>query len=185
MVGQPQDGDEPEAAVLFIACLIGLATGAGVVLFNETIILIRKFAFLQVPVDDISWATWARQLNFKANIIVTFLPPTVGGITVGLYRYLVGKSSRWISYRKSIQKQPLPHSSSKILVKLFLLHRGSKRRQICSVQISTHKFLPHMFTTFCTCVSCKLSSGRYLYSIGRKRWNADAREQMLSWYTEH
>ena len=31
------DGDEPEAAVLVIACGIGLLTGSGVVLFNVAI----------------------------------------------------------------------------------------------------------------------------------------------------
>lgn len=31
------DGDEPEAAVLLIACGIGLLTGSGVVLFNVAV----------------------------------------------------------------------------------------------------------------------------------------------------
>lgn len=37
--------DEPEAAVLLIACAIGLVTGGGVVLFNGVIHSIRHLAF--------------------------------------------------------------------------------------------------------------------------------------------
>ena len=37
--------DEPEAAVLLVACAIGLVTGGGVVLFNNAIHSIRHLAF--------------------------------------------------------------------------------------------------------------------------------------------
>lgn len=38
-------GDEPEAAVLLVACTIGLLTGGGVVLFNDTIHSIRHYVW--------------------------------------------------------------------------------------------------------------------------------------------
>ena len=37
--------DEPEAAVLLVACAIGLATGGGVVVFNNVIHTIRHYAW--------------------------------------------------------------------------------------------------------------------------------------------
>lgn len=83
-------GDEPEAAVLLVACGIGIFTGAGVVLFNEAIFSIRQLAFLQAPVQSIAWGIWARQLSLQSSLLVTLLPPTVGGLTVGLFRYLAG-----------------------------------------------------------------------------------------------
>ena len=43
--GDGQEGDEPEVAVLLVACAIGLATGAGVVLFNDIIHAIRHLAW--------------------------------------------------------------------------------------------------------------------------------------------
>ena len=45
--------DEPEAAVLLVACAIGLVTGGGVVLFNNAIHSIRHLAF-QVSTVQIS-----------------------------------------------------------------------------------------------------------------------------------
>ena len=91
--GEPDDGDEPEATVLLVACGIGLATGAGVVLFNDAILWIRHLAFLQAPVQSVAWGVWARQLSFQSSLLVTALPPTVGGLTVGLLRYLSGKGT--------------------------------------------------------------------------------------------
>lgn len=83
--------DEPEVAVLFVACGIGLVTGAGVVLFNYAIETIRQAAFLQAPVESVAWGIWARQLSLKSSLLVTLLPPTVGGLSVGLLRYLSGE----------------------------------------------------------------------------------------------
>ena len=40
-----RESDEPEVAVLLVACAIGLATGAGVVLFNDIIHAIRHLAW--------------------------------------------------------------------------------------------------------------------------------------------
>ena len=88
--GDRVQGDEPEAAVLLVACGIGIFTGAGVVLFNEAIFSIRQLAFLQAPVQSIAWGIWARQLSLQSSLLVTLLPPTVGGLTVGLFRYLAG-----------------------------------------------------------------------------------------------
>ena len=65
--------------------------------FNETILSIRQWAFLQAPVQSIAWGVWARQLSLKSSLLVTLLPPTVGGLTVGLFRYLAG-----VSYAQSM-----------------------------------------------------------------------------------
>ncbi len=43
--GGAKQHDEPEVAVLLVACAIGLATGAGVVLFNDVIHAIRHIAW--------------------------------------------------------------------------------------------------------------------------------------------
>ena len=60
-------------------------------LFNDAILWIRHLAFLQAPVQSVAWGVWARQLSLQSSLLVTALPPTVGGLTVGLLRYLSGK----------------------------------------------------------------------------------------------
>jgi len=82
--------DEPEVVVLLIACGVGLVTGAGVVLFNDAILWIKHLAFLQAPVESVSWGIWARQLSLRSSLLVTLLPPTLGGLTVGLFRLAAG-----------------------------------------------------------------------------------------------
>ncbi len=47
--------DEPEAAVLLVACAIGLATGGGVVLFNNVIHTIRHYAWQVMSPSSFSW----------------------------------------------------------------------------------------------------------------------------------
>jgi hypothetical protein len=41
----PLNEDEPEAAVLLVACAIGLVTGGGVVIFNYTIHSMRHYVW--------------------------------------------------------------------------------------------------------------------------------------------
>ena len=76
--------------MLLVACGVGLMTGAGVVLFNDAIFGIKEIAFLQAPVEAVTWGIWARQLSFKSALLVTLLPPTLGGLTVGLFRLAAG-----------------------------------------------------------------------------------------------
>ncbi|CAL8467610.1 g7148 [Coccomyxa elongata] len=78
--------DEPEAAVLLVACAIGLATGSGVVLFNDVIHAIRHYAWQENPVEATHWGRWARQLPLTSAIPVLVAPPVVGGLVVGALR---------------------------------------------------------------------------------------------------
>ncbi|KAK9909773.1 hypothetical protein WJX75_007259 [Coccomyxa subellipsoidea] len=80
--------DEPEAAVLLVACAIGLATGGGVVVFNNVIHTIRHYAWQETPVEATHWGRWARQLPFSSAVPVLVAPPVVGGIVVGSLRAL-------------------------------------------------------------------------------------------------
>lgn len=77
--------------MLLLACGIGVLTGAGVVLFNDAILWIRELAFPQVPVQSVSWGMWARQLSTETGLLVIALPPTLGGLTLGIFRYLCGE----------------------------------------------------------------------------------------------
>ena len=52
--------DEPEAATLLVACGVGLATGVGVVLFNNVIHVIRHLAWSTTPLEATYWGQWAR-----------------------------------------------------------------------------------------------------------------------------
>ncbi|BDA42741.1 probable H(+)/Cl(-) exchange transporter ClcA [Coccomyxa sp. Obi] len=78
--------DEPEAAVLLVACAIGLATGSGVVLFNDVIHAIRHYAWQETPVEATHWGRWARQLPLASAVPVLVAPPVVGGLVVGALR---------------------------------------------------------------------------------------------------
>jgi len=120
--------------VLLVACAVGVATGAGVVLFNDVIHIIRHIAF-QVraprrdpawrkrsapltasrqlrspdrlapalcspdrltltlrrdcqgtPLEATTWGRWARALPLQTAVPVLVLPPTAGGVLVGLLR---------------------------------------------------------------------------------------------------
>lgn len=82
--------DEPEAAVLLVACGIGLATGAGVVVFNNVIHEIRSSLWHSTPSDATSWAYWARDLPISARWNSLLLPPVLGGLAVGLLRKVSG-----------------------------------------------------------------------------------------------
>lgn len=67
--GQPSEAitlyDEPEAATLLLACGVGLATGASVVLFNNVIHLIRHIAWSTTPLEATYWGQWARSARIK------------------------------------------------------------------------------------------------------------------------
>lgn len=82
--------DEPEAAVLLVACGIGLATGAGVVIFNNVIHEIRASLWHSTPSDATSWAYWARDLPISARWNSLLLPPVLGGLAVGVLRKVSG-----------------------------------------------------------------------------------------------
>lgn len=65
-----------------------LATGAGVVFFNEIIHTIRDFIWPSTPVNNANWVYWARDLPLSERWVTLLLPPTSGGLAVGLLRYL-------------------------------------------------------------------------------------------------
>ena len=67
-----------------------LATGAGVVFFNEIIHTIRDFIWPSTPVNNANWTYWARDLPLSERWVTLLLPPTSGGLAVGLLRYFSG-----------------------------------------------------------------------------------------------
>jgi hypothetical protein len=82
--------DEPEVAILVLACAIGLATGAGVVLFNDGIHAIRHFVWAGTPLEATYWGRWARQLDMTTAWPLIVFPPTIGGLLVGTLRRVSG-----------------------------------------------------------------------------------------------
>ena len=81
--------DEPEAAVLLVACTIGLATGGGVVLFNDVIHAIRHYAwqvsFLQLHVAHLaSWSAGGAAL-LLLHALLLLLPPNAAPTTEGYF----------------------------------------------------------------------------------------------------
>eukprot|EP00884_Botryococcus_braunii_P014568 jgi/Botrbrau1/23111/Bobra.0243s0045.1 len=82
--------DEPEVAILVLACAIGLATGAGVVLFNDGIHAIRHFVWAGTPLEATYWGRWARQLDMTTAWPLIVFPPTIGGLLVGTLRRVTG-----------------------------------------------------------------------------------------------
>lgn len=82
--------DEPEVAILVLACAIGLATGAGVVLFNDGIHAIRHFVWAGTPLEATYWGRWARHLDMATSWPIIVFPPTIGGLLVGILRRVSG-----------------------------------------------------------------------------------------------
>ena len=64
-----------------------LVTGAGVVFFNELIHTIRDFIWPSTPVNNANWTYWARDLPLSERWLTLLLPPTCGGLAVGVLRY--------------------------------------------------------------------------------------------------
>ncbi|KAL3163044.1 hypothetical protein ABBQ32_009468 [Trebouxia sp. C0010 RCD-2024] len=100
--------DEPEAAVLLVACAIGLATGAGVVIFNNIIHDIRDFVWPNTPVNNANWVYWARDLPLSERWVTLLLPPASGGLAVGLLRYFSGGFENPPSGQQQQTDQKLP-----------------------------------------------------------------------------
>lgn len=74
--------DEPEFALILVACLIGIGTGAGVVIFNDAVKYIR-----QVLWDDTTVVTGRQLLSHLPESVLVpqlLLPPLLGSILVGL-----------------------------------------------------------------------------------------------------
>ena len=70
--------------------VIMLMAGAGVVIFNEVIHTLRDFIWPSTPVNNTNWVYWARDLPLSERWVTLLLPPTSGGLAVGLLRYLSG-----------------------------------------------------------------------------------------------
>ena len=94
----PSPPPEPEAAILLAACGVGLATGAGVVVFNWAIEAVRAGAWAGTPLEATHWGAWARALPLSSSLPLLVLPPVLGGLAVGGLRASVGGSldaPRW------------------------------------------------------------------------------------------
>eukprot|EP00887_Chlorella_sp_A99_P003046 scaffold9.g3046.t1 len=93
---EEEAGHEPEAALILVACGIGLATGAGIVSFNDAVHAIRE-------------AIWSQELGGMAAALAAsargaagaagasdelwprvVFPPVVGGLAVGALGLLIG-----------------------------------------------------------------------------------------------
>jgi H+/Cl- antiporter ClcA len=82
---------EPEFALILVACLIGIGTGASVVLFNDAVKYIR-----QVLWDDTTVVTGRQLLSHLPESVLVpqlLLPPLLGSILVGLITAASGGSS--------------------------------------------------------------------------------------------
>ena len=92
-----------------------LATGAGVVFFNEVIHTIRDFIWPSTPVNNANWTYWARDLPLSERWVTLLLPPTCGGLAVGLLRYFSGGFDNpppSESQQQQQQDQKLPRADS-------------------------------------------------------------------------
>lgn len=82
------DDDEPEAAVILVACGVGLLTGAGVVLFNDIIHTIRDFVWHgETVLSGRQLLAEFSEMELWPRIVI---PPVLGGLFVGLLGAGVG-----------------------------------------------------------------------------------------------
>ena len=78
----PDGGEsDPEAAVLLVACAIGVLTGSGVVLFNTVIHSIQDVAWGDVLHSQGGVAQWARNMPQDRIWPFIVLPPVLGGLS--------------------------------------------------------------------------------------------------------
>eukprot|EP00890_Picochlorum_soloecismus_P000905 jgi/Picsp_1/1815/NSC_05282-R1_chloride channel protein clc-f len=80
--GEQDAFHEPEFALILVACLIGIGTGASVVLFNDAVEYIR-----QVLWDDTTVVTGRQLLSHLPESVLVpqlLLPPLLGSMLVGL-----------------------------------------------------------------------------------------------------
>ena len=84
-----QEGDdEPEAAVILVACAVGLVTGSGVVAFNDIIHTIRDFVWHgETVLSGRQLLAEFSELDLWPRIVI---PPVLGGLFVGLLGAGVG-----------------------------------------------------------------------------------------------
>ncbi len=86
-------------------------TGAGVVIFNDVIHEIRSFIWQSTPSDATGWDYWARDLPISARWNTLLLPPTLGGLAVGLLRTISGGFDNPPDNAQQ-QQQPQPQSQA-------------------------------------------------------------------------
>ncbi|CAI5464277.1 unnamed protein product [Closterium sp. Yama58-4] len=75
----------PESLILVVSCLVGVLTGSSVVLFNDTVHIIRDTLFQNVPHEEGS--AWLRDQPV-GDVWHLFLVPLAGGIAVGILNSL-------------------------------------------------------------------------------------------------
>lgn len=75
------DSAPPEWALLLIGCLLGLATGLCVAVFNKGVHLIHEWAWAGTPTEGAAWLRLQRLADTWHRIL---LIPVTGGVIVGL-----------------------------------------------------------------------------------------------------
>ncbi|KAJ4725444.1 Chloride channel protein [Melia azedarach] len=80
------DGAPPEWALLLIGCLIGLAAGLCVALFNYGVHIIHEWAWAGTPNEGAAWLRLQRLANTWHRIL---LIPVTGGVIVGMMHGLL------------------------------------------------------------------------------------------------
>ncbi|XP_071722186.1 chloride channel protein CLC-e [Rutidosis leptorrhynchoides] len=73
------------SSIIVSSCLVGLLTGIGVVLFNNSVHEIRDFFWDGIPYRG---ASWLREEPIEAIWARVILVPTFGGLIVGLLNFL-------------------------------------------------------------------------------------------------
>lgn len=85
--GAPSD-DEPEAALILVACGVGLATGAAFVIFNDAIHVIRDGIWHRETL--LSGRQLLQDFSEQELWPKIVIPPVLGGLVVGALGLLVG-----------------------------------------------------------------------------------------------
>ncbi|KAM7272755.1 hypothetical protein ACFE04_027418 [Oxalis oulophora] len=73
------------SSIIISSCLVGLLTGIGVVIFNNSVHDIRDFVWDGIPYRG---ASWLREEPLESIWVRVVLVPTIGGLLVGFLNYL-------------------------------------------------------------------------------------------------
>ncbi|KAG2579622.1 chloride channel protein CLC-f-like [Panicum virgatum] len=80
------DGAPPEWALLLVGCLLGLATGICVAVFNRGVHVIHEWAWAGTPTEGAAWLRLQRLADTWHRIL---LIPVTGGVVVGMMHGLL------------------------------------------------------------------------------------------------
>jgi H+/Cl- antiporter ClcA len=82
--------EDPEVALIIVACGVGLATGASIVVFNDAIHFLRDVIWQSDGGEAISGRELLRELSELELWPRVVFPPVLGGLFVGLLAALLG-----------------------------------------------------------------------------------------------